>query len=97
MIFSKLLYSFSDYRGNTHDRRRKNGVYKEFNKEVKRIILSHSRIFEDEAKAEVKKAAKKAAKAEAKAEEAAPAASIEKTTLGDIEELAALKEKLSKK
>ena len=65
----------------------------EFNKEVKRIILSHSRIFEDEAKAEVKKAAKKAAKAE----EAAPAASIEKTTLGDIEELAALKEKLSKK
>ena len=69
----------------------------EFNKEVKRIILSHSRIFEDEAKAEVKKAAKKAAKAEVKVEEAAPAASIEKTTLGDIEELAALKEKLSKK
>ena len=69
----------------------------EFNKEAKRIILSHSRIFEDEAKAEVKKAAKKAAKAEAKAEETAPATSIEKTTLGDIEELAALKEKLSKK
>ncbi len=69
----------------------------EFNKEAKRIILSHSRIFEDEAKAEVKKAAKKAAKAEPKAEEAASAASIEKTTLGDIEELAALKEKLSKK
>ena len=68
----------------------------EFNKEVKRIILSHSRIFEDEAKAEVKKAAKKAAKAEPKVEEA-PAATIEKTTLGDIEELAALKEKLSKK
>ena len=68
----------------------------EFNKEVKRIILSHSRIFEDEAKAEVKKAAKKAAKAEPKVEEA-PATSIEKTTLGDIEELAALKEKLSKK
>ena len=68
----------------------------EFNKEAKRIILSHSRIFEDEAKAEVKKAAKKAAKAE-KAEEAAPATTIEKTTLGDIEELAALKEKLSKK
>ena len=68
----------------------------EFNKEAKRIILSHSRIFEDEAKAEVKKAAKKAAKVE-KAEEAAPATAIEKTTLGDIEELAALKEKLSKK
>ena len=69
----------------------------EFNKEAKRIILSHSRIFEDEAKAEVKKAAKKAAKAEPKAEEAAPANAIEKTTLGDIEELAALKEKLAKK
>ncbi|MBE6311120.1 MAG: 30S ribosomal protein S1 [Bacteroidales bacterium] len=69
----------------------------EFNKEVKRIILSHSRIFEDEAKAEVKKAAKKAAKAEAKAEEANAATAMEKTTLGDIEELAALKEKLSKK
>ena len=69
----------------------------EFNKEAKRIILSHSRIFEDEAKAEVKKAAKKAPKAEPKAEEPAAAASIEKTTLGDIEELAALKEKLSKK
>ena len=69
----------------------------EFNKEAKRIILSHSRIFEDEAKAEVKKAAKKAPNAEPKAEEPAAAASIEKTTLGDIEELAALKEKLSKK
>ena len=69
----------------------------EFNKEAKRIILSHSRIFEDEAKAEVKKAAKKAAKAEAKVEEAPAAVAVEKTTLGDIEELAALKEKLSKK
>lgn len=67
----------------------------EFNKEAKRIILSHSRIFEDEAKAEAKKSAKKAAKAE----EAAPGVvnNIEKTTLGDLEELAALKEKLSKK
>ncbi len=69
----------------------------EFNKEAKRIILSHSRIFEDEAKAEVKKAAKKAAKAEAKVEETTPATAVEKTTLGDIEELAALKEKLSQK
>ena len=63
----------------------------EFNKDAKRIILSHSRIFEDEAKAEAKKAAKKA-----KAEEVASTPAIEKTTLGDIEELAALKEKLSK-
>ncbi len=65
----------------------------EFNKDSKRIILSHSRIFEDEAKAESKKAAKKAAKTE----DAPVAPAIEKTTLGDLEELAALKEKLSKK
>ncbi len=69
----------------------------EFNKDSKRIILSHSRIFEDEAKAE-KAEAKKAKRATKKAEEA-PAMStpIEKTTLGDLEELAALKEKLSGK
>ena len=65
----------------------------EFNKDANRIILSHSRIFEDEAKAESKKAAKKAAKTE----DAPVAPAIEKTTLGDLEELAALKEKLSKK
>ena len=65
----------------------------EFNKDAQRIILSHSRIFEDEAKAESKKAAKKAAKTE----DAPVAPAIEKTTLGDLEELAALKEKLSKK
>ncbi len=67
----------------------------EFNKEAKRIILSHSRIFEDEAKAEAKKSAKKAAKAEDAASTVVN--NIEKTTLGDLEELAALKEKLSKK
>jgi len=69
----------------------------EFNKDSKRIILSHSRIFEDEAKAEkaeAKKATKKAAK---KAEEAPATPAIEKTTLGDLEELAALKEKLAGK
>ena len=71
----------------------------EFNKESKRIILSHSRIFEDEAKAEkaeAKKAAKKAKESAAK--ESAPALNtpLEKTTLGDISELAALKEKLAK-
>ena len=67
----------------------------EFNKDAKRIILSHSRIFEDAAKAEQRKAKKAAAKAAV--EEAPAAPSIEKTTLGDIQELAALKEKLSKK
>ncbi len=71
----------------------------EFNKDAKRIILSHSRIFEDAAKAEAHKeaSAKKAAKKAAKAAEEAAAPQVEKTTLGDIEELAALKEKLSGK
>ena len=64
----------------------------EFNKDAKRIILAHSRIFEDEAKKEVA-AAKKAAK-KAKEEETIPTPVIEKSTLGDIQELAALKEKL---
>ena len=64
----------------------------EFNKDAKRIILSHSRIFEDEAKKEVA-AAKKAAK-KAKEEESIPTPVIEKSTLGDIQELAAVKEKL---
>lgn len=69
----------------------------EFNKDSKRIILSHSRIFEDEAKAD-KAEARKAKRATRKAEEApALTAPVEKTTLGDIEALAALKEKLSGK
>ena len=68
----------------------------EFNKESKRIILSHSRIFEDEAKV-AEKAEKKAKRAAKKAEEAPAAPAVEKTTLGDIEELAALKEKLAGK
>ena len=71
----------------------------EFNKDSKRIILSHSRIFEDEARAE-KVAERKAKRQRApKAVEEAPAATtpLEKTTLGDLEALAALKEKLSGK
>ena len=67
----------------------------EFNKESKRIILSHSRIFEDEQKSEARRAKKAAGKPQAAAEEA-PATAVEKTTLGDISELAALKEKLEK-
>ena len=70
----------------------------EFNKETKRIILSHSRIFEDEAKAELKKevAAKRPAKKAKPAEETAAIPAVEKTTLGDIDALAALKEKMAK-
>ncbi|MBO7610495.1 MAG: 30S ribosomal protein S1 [Muribaculaceae bacterium] len=67
----------------------------EFNKDAKRIILSHSRIFEDEQKNEARKARKAERKA-APAEETAPAATVEKTTLGDISALAALKEQMEK-
>ncbi|MCR5312856.1 MAG: 30S ribosomal protein S1 [Bacteroidaceae bacterium] len=73
----------------------------EFNKDAKRIILSHSRIFEDVARAEAK-AAKKATRATKEGntnKEAAPqiknvAAS---TTLGDLDALAALKAKMEEK
>ena len=72
----------------------------EFNKDSKRIILSHSRIFEDEARAEkaAERKAKRATKATKATEEPAQInAPLEKTTLGDIEALAALKEKLNEK
>ncbi len=73
----------------------------EFNKDSKRIILSHSRIFEDEQRAErgEQRRQKRAAAPRAKREEEAPAlnAPLEKTTLGDLEALAALKEKLENK
>ncbi|MCK9180365.1 MAG: 30S ribosomal protein S1 [Bacteroides sp.] len=65
----------------------------EFNKDAKRIILSHSRIFEDEAKVEEKKAAPR--KEESKPAPSQPAAST--TTLGDLDALAELKEKLEGK
>ena len=69
----------------------------EFNKDAKRIIVSHSRIFEDAAKAE-EKAEKKASKKASKKEETPmiqnQAAS---TTLGDIDALAALKKQLEGK
>jgi len=72
----------------------------EFNKEAKRIILSHSRIFEDEQKGAKATSEKKASsKRGGKKEEESGMVTgpVEKTTLGDIEELAALKEKLSGK
>ena len=73
----------------------------EFNKDAKRIILSHSRIFEDEQKGakketgEKKSSSKRGGKKEE--ESAMVTGPVEKTTLGDIEELAALKEKLAGK
>lgn len=69
----------------------------EFNKDSKRIIVSHSRTFEDEKPEAAKEAGEKKtrSKSSKKEKEELPQSNVEKTTLGDIEELAALKEKLS--
>ena len=69
----------------------------EFNKESKRIILSHSRIFEDIAKAEAqaeKKARKSTSKKDDMEKESNSQNQAASTTLGDIDALAALKEQL---
>ncbi|MDE6246850.1 MAG: 30S ribosomal protein S1 [Muribaculaceae bacterium] len=65
----------------------------EFNKDSRRIILSHARIAEDAIKGEARA---KAPKKQARKEEEAAAPSIEKTTLGDLSALQALKEQLAK-
>ena len=68
----------------------------EFNKDSKRIILSHSRTFEDPAREEKKAAAKKAAP-RAKKDEAPKIENVAaSTTLGDIDVLAELKAKMEK-
>jgi small subunit ribosomal protein S1 len=71
----------------------------EFNKDAKRIILSHSRIHEDEKRAEkvsdtTGTPAKRSGKRTKKEEVAVPVANIEKTTLGDIQSLADLKDQM---
>jgi len=68
----------------------------EFNKNAKKIILSHSRIFEDEKRASEKGAKKSDATATRKATKKIKA-NLEKTTLGDITDLAALKEEMEEK
>ena len=69
----------------------------EFNKDAKRIILSHSRIFEDEQKGERRAAAKpRAAKPAAAEQPIAQSSTVEKTTLGDLDALAKLKAQLEK-
>jgi len=65
----------------------------EFNKVAKRIILSHSRIFEDSKKTEEKSEKKSKDTSTQKAVKKLKA-NLEKTTLGDISELAALKTEL---
>ena len=68
----------------------------EFNKDSKRIILSHSRTFEDPAREEKKAAAKKAPRA-AKKDEAPKIENVAaSTTLGDIDVLAHLKAQMEK-
>jgi small subunit ribosomal protein S1 len=61
----------------------------EFNKSAKRIIVSHSRIFEDMKRAE--DSAKRKITRTSKKTVKPVIDNIEKTTLGDISELAALK------
>ncbi|MCQ2374764.1 MAG: 30S ribosomal protein S1 [Salinivirgaceae bacterium] len=68
----------------------------EFNKDSKKIIVSHSRTFEDEKRSEEKAKKEAAAKTTKKATKKL-ADTLEKTTLGDIAELAALKDEMSKK
>jgi len=78
----------------------------EFNKDAKRIILSHSRIHEDAKRAEKGEASIASTTADAPAKKAAPkrvkkeetpvstTPAAEKTTLGDIQSLSDLKDKM---
>ncbi|MDR2887955.1 MAG: 30S ribosomal protein S1 [Bacteroidales bacterium] len=68
----------------------------EFNKSAKKIILSHSRVYEDEKKA-AETPEKNEGAAAKKSPKRAKAAGIEKTTLGDITQLAAIKEEMEEK
>ncbi len=68
----------------------------EFNKDSKRIILSHSRTFEDPAREEKKAAAKKAPRAAKKDDTPKIENVAASTTLGDIDVLAELKAKMEK-
>lgn len=71
----------------------------EFNKDSKRIIVSHSKVYEDEkGGGENREVSEKRAPRKSTKKEDAPqmtSTASEKTTLGDIEGLAALRDKLS--
>jgi len=73
----------------------------EFNKDAKRIILSHSRIHEDEQKGtssasgEKKENSQKKFKKAVEEQQQNSTQSFEKTTLGDIQQLADLKDQLA--
>jgi small subunit ribosomal protein S1 len=68
----------------------------EFNKSAKKIIVSHSRIFEDEKRATETATKKVEAETTRKATRKVKS-NMEKTTLGDITDLAALKEEMEEK
>jgi small subunit ribosomal protein S1 len=68
----------------------------EFNKSAKKIIVSHSRVFEDEKKA-IEAPVKKSEPGTPRKTTRKPKTSSEKTTLGDISQLAALKEEMEEK
>jgi len=68
----------------------------EFNKSAKKIIVSHSRIFEDEKRA-VESATKKSDSDAPRKTSRKAKINVEKTTLGDIAQLAALKEEMEEK
>jgi small subunit ribosomal protein S1 len=68
----------------------------EFNKSAKKIILSHSRVYEDEKKT-TESAAKKPEAETSKKSSRKAKPNVEKTTLGDITQLAALKEEMEEK
>ena len=65
----------------------------EFNKSAKKIILSHSRIHEDEKKSS-DRSGKQGEGAEVRKQTRKLKTNLEKTTLGDISELAALKSEM---
>ncbi|MCB8994836.1 MAG: 30S ribosomal protein S1 [Bacteroidales bacterium] len=67
----------------------------EFSKGSKKIVLSHTRVFEDEKK-NVEETKEKTQKATVKKVQRNISTNLEKTTLGDISELAALKDKMEK-
>ncbi|MDX9811888.1 MAG: 30S ribosomal protein S1 [Bacteroidales bacterium] len=69
----------------------------EFNKAAKKIIVSHSRVFEDEKRAVADTSAKKPEAETPRKSQKKQKSSSEKTTLGDITQLAALKEEMEEK
>jgi len=68
----------------------------EFNKGAKKIIVSHSRVFEDERKGS-ETASKRSESDNTKKAARKLKSSLEKTTLGDISELQALKDEMEEK